>query len=259
MKIDFEFIDRLIEVVKNAFEHSKTIEDKNVKNKELNDIVTDIDIYMEKEIVSFISKTFPSHSIYSEEIGEDTKSSEYQWLIDPIDGTINFASGIPLFATSIALRKNEDTILGVILDYSQNDTYYCIKGKGAFCNGNKIHVSTNDVLKNSIISFCLTSHYNEEHIKKVLSIEEKLASKVRGLRLIVSAAIELAWCASGKIDGCLNVKPSIGLSSAAGKLLVQEAGGKVTNLNGKQRKNIDTMLVSNGFIHNEIISSIEEE
>lgn len=259
MEIDFKFIEKLIEVVKNAYENSKNIEDKNIKNKELNDIVTDIDVYMEKEIISFISKTYPNHSIYSEEIGEDTKNSEYQWLIDPIDGTINFASGIPLFATSIALRKNGDTILGVILDYSQNDVYYCIKGKGAYCNGNRIHVSTNNALKNSIISFCLTSHYNEEHIKKVLHLEEKLASKVRGLRLIVSAAIELSWCASGKIDGCLNVKPSIGLSSAAGKLLVQEAGGKVTNLNGKQRKNVDTMLVSNGLIHNEIVSSILEK
>ena len=74
--------------------------------------------------------------------------------------------------------------------------------------------------------------------------------------MIVSAAIELAWCASGKIDGCLNVKPSIGLSSAAGKLLVQEAGGKVTNIQGNVRENIDTMLVTNGKIHNEIVSVI---
>lgn len=74
--------------------------------------------------------------------------------------------------------------------------------------------------------------------------------------MIVSAAIELAWCASGKIDGCLNVKPSIGLSSAAGKLLVQEAGGKVTNIQGNVRENIGTMLVTNGKIHNEIVSVI---
>lgn len=259
MEINFNFIDELIEVVKNAYENSKNMQDKNVKYKELNDIVTDIDIFMEKEITSFISKKFPNHSIYSEEMGENKQNSEYEWLIDPIDGTINFASGIPLFATSIALRKNGDTILGVIFDYSQNDIYYCIKGKGAFCNGNRISVSNTNSLTNSVISFCLTSHYNEEHIKKVLTIEENLASKVRGLRLIVSAAIELAWCASGKIDGCLNVKPSIGLSSAAGKLLVQEAGGKVTNLDGEQRKNIDTMLVTNGFIHNEIVLAIKNK
>lgn len=258
MEVNFDFINELIEVVKNAYEESKNIKNKNIKNKELNDIVTDVDIYIEKAITSFITKNFPRHSIYSEEVGEDNKKCEYQWLIDPIDGTINFASGIPLFATSIALRKNGDTIMGVILDYSQNDVYYCIKGQGAFCNGQPIHVSNCNMLKNSVISFCLTSHYNEEHIRKVLNVEEKIASKVRGLRLIVSAAIELAWCASGKIDGCLNVKPSIGLSSAAGKLLVQEAGGRVTNLVGKQRGNIDTMLVTNGKIHDEILSAIKE-
>lgn len=256
MEINADLIDNLIEVVKNAYKESKNIKNKNIQNKELNDIVTDIDIYIEREIISFINKNFPNHSIYSEEIGENDKKSEYQWFIDPIDGTINFASNIPLFATSIALRKNGDTILGIIFDWSRNDIYYCIKGQGAFCNNELIHVSNTSTLKNSIISFCLTSHYNNDHIKKVLNVEEKLAPKVRGLRLIVSAAIELAWCASGKIDGCLNVKPSIGLGSAAGKLLVQEAGGIVTNLNGEKRKNIDTMLVSNGQIHDEILSSI---
>ena len=117
-------------------------------------------------------------------------------------------------------------------------------------------MSDNELLKDSIVSFCLTSHYNQEHIKSILNVEEKLADKVRGLRLIVSAAIELAWCASGKIDGCLNVKPSIGLSSAAGKLLVQEAGGKVTNLLGNERNEIDTMLVTNGLIHDEIVKAL---
>lgn len=258
MEIDFNLIDNIKELVMKAYNEAKEMKNKNIKNKELNDIVTDVDIFMENKIVTAIKNWFPSHSIYAEESGEINRNSEYEWLIDPIDGTINFASGLPLFATSIALRKNEDTILGVIFDYSQNDIYYCIKGKGAFCNGKPIHVSECDKLNNSIISFCLTAHYNDKHIKDVLNIEEKLASKVRGLRLIVSAAIELAWCASGKIDGCLNVKPSIGLSSAAGKLLVQEAGGKVTNLQGNLRENVDTMLVTNGRIHSEIVSAIRE-
>ena len=212
----------------------------NIKNKELNDIVTDVDIFMENKIVTAIKGWFPNHSIYAEESGDFNKESEYEWLIDPIDGTINFASDIPLFATSVALRKNGDTILGIIVDYSQDDVYYCIKGQGAFCNGKSIRVSECDKLNNSIISFCLTSHYNEKHIKDVLDIEEKLASKVRGLRLIVSAAIELAWCASGK-------------------LLVQEAGGKVTNLQVNIRENIDTMLVTNGKVHNEIVSVINKK
>lgn len=260
MEINFDFINELIKVVKNAYEQTRKMNNINIKNKEKKDIVTDIDIYMEKQIIYFIKQKFPNHSIFSEEVGDDgNKSSEYQWLIDPIDGTINFATEIPLFATSIALRKNYDTIFGIIFDYSQNDIYYCIKKQGAYCNGKPIKVSNNNQLKNSVISFCLTSHYNETHIKEILNIEEKLASRVRGLRLIVSAAIELAWCASGKIDGCINIKPSVGLSSAAGKLLVKEAGGKVTNIEGKQRKNIDTMLVTNGKIHNEILSVIKEK
>lgn len=257
--LSFNDINEIIDVVKKAYQELNNINDKNIKNKELNDIVTDVDLFMEKRIVSFINEKWPQHSIYSEEIGNDEKNSEDQWFIDPIDGTINFASGLPLFATSIALRHNRDTIFGIIFDWSANDVYYTIKGKGSFCNGKQIHVSNNSLLKNSVVSFCLTSHYNQEHIKKVLNIEEKLADKVRGLRLIVSAAIELAWCASGKLDGCLNVKPSIGLSSAAGKLLVQEAGGKITNLLGNDRNEIDTMLVTNGLIHNKIVAVLNDD
>lgn len=253
MNIDFSLIESIKEEVLQVYNNSKNIKEMEIKNKEGNDIVTAIDLYMENNIIKIIRNLFPEHSIYSEECGKQSKTSEYEWFIDPIDGTINFASGLPLFSTSIALKKNNETILGIVFDYSQNDIYYAIKGKGAFCNGKKLQVSNNDKLNNSIISFCLTSHYSNEHIKDVLNVEEKLAPKVRGLRLIVSGAIELCWCASGKIDGVLNVKPSVGLSSAAGKLFVAEAGGIITNLKGKERNNIDTLLVTNGKIHDEIV------
>lgn len=253
MNIDYSLIEMIKENVLQIYNDSKNIKEIDIKNKEGNDIVTAIDLYMEKDIIKMIKNWFPEHSIYSEECGEQNKTSEYEWLIDPIDGTINFASGLPLFSTSIALKKNNETILGIVFDYNQNDIYYAIKGNGAFCNGEKLQVSNIDKLNNSIISFCLTSHYSNEHIKDVLNVEEKLAPKVRGLRLIVSGAIELCWCASGKIDGVLNVKPSVGLSSAAGKLFVAEAGGIITNLKGKERNNIDTLLVTNGKIHDEIV------
>lgn len=256
MNIDFDLINKLKERVLEIYNKSKDIKEVAVRNKEGNDIVTTIDLYMEKQIIKTIKQFFPEHSIYSEECGEYKNVNEYEWFIDPIDGTINFASGIPLFSTSIALKKNDETILGIVFDYSQSDVYYAIKGKGAFCNDKKLKVSNNEKLSNSIISFCLTSHYNNKHIQDVLYVEEKLASKVRGLRLIVSSAIELCWCASGKIDGMLNVKPSIGLSSTAGKLFVEEAGGKITNLNGHKRDKIDTLLVTNGKIHNEIVDVI---
>ncbi len=253
MDIDFEFAKKLKEKVLKIYEESKNIKDIAIKNKEKNDIVTAVDVFMENEIIKIIKEWFPEHSIYSEECGELSNNSEYEWFIDPIDGTINFAAGIPLFSTSIALKKNDETIFGIVFDYNQNDVYYAIKGQGAFCNENKLNVSDNEKLSDGIISFCLTSHYSDKHIKDVLKVEEKLASKVRRLRLVVSGAIELCWCASGKIDGVLNVKPSIGVSSAAGKLFVQEAGGKITNLLGNKREKIDTMLVTNGKIHDEIL------
>lgn len=256
MEVNFNLVDKLKEVVINAYEQSKKVGELKIKNKELNDIVTDVDIFMEKQIVSKLQEWFPEHSIYSEEIGELHKNNEYEWLIDPIDGTINFSSGIPMFSTSIALRKNQDTIFGFIYDYTQEKCYYTIKDKGAYCNGKQIHVSSNENLSESVISFCLTSHYNTERINEVLEVEKSLASKVRGLRLIVSAAIELAWCAEGKIDGCINIKSSMGLSSAAGKLLVMEAGGMVSNCKGEKRKNVDTMLVTNGKIHTKLVNAL---
>lgn len=252
MNIDFDLVKKLKELILESYEKALKL-DKNVRNKELNDIVTDVDIFMETKIIEKIREWFPKHSIYSEEKGEIIGNSDYVWFIDPIDGTINFAAKIPLFSTSIALKKNDETIFGLVIDYSQNDVYYAFDGKGAYCNGEKLEVSNNDKLNNSILSFCLTSHYNDEQIKDVLNVENKLASKVRGLRLVVSSAIELCWCASGKIDGVINVKPSVGLSSAAGKLFVKEAGGKITNLNGNKRSKIDTLLVTNGKIHNELV------
>ena len=259
MDINSDFIKKLKEKVLKIYEQSKQIKDISIRNKERNDIVTDVDVFMEEKIVEFIKECFPNHTIYSEECGEISKNSEYEWLIDPIDGTINFAAELPLFSTSIALKKNNETIFGIVFDYNQNDVYHAIKGKGAFCNNKQLYVSKNTKLSDSIISFCLTSHYSDKHIKDVLDVEEKLASKVRGLRLIVSSALELCWCASGKIDGVLNVKPSAGLSSAAGKLFVKEAGGKITNLLGNDREKIDTMLVTNGKIHNEIIKILNKD
>ena len=256
MNINSEFVKELENFVITSFEEAKKIE-KNIRQKELNDIVTDIDIYMENKIIDKIKEYFPDHAIYSEEKNEIIGESEYIWFIDPIDGTINFSTDIPLFSTSIALKKNDETIFGFIYDYSNHTVYHAIKGKGAYCNDKRIYVSDKTELSESIISFCLTSHYNVEKINDVLEVERCLAPKVRGLRLIVSAAIELAWLAEGKIDGCLNVKASAGISSAAGKLLVVEAGGKVTNIQGNERKKIDTMLVSNGKIHSKLVKAMK--
>lgn len=251
-------LKRVIKITKAAYKKALKLKHENtIEKKELNDIVSVIDKEMEKDMVGFLSFYYPTHSFIGEEFGEKINNSEFDWLIDPIDGTINFVSGIPLYGTSVALRKNKETILGVIFDWENNDIYYAIKGKGAFKNKEKLNVSKNHLLKDSIITFCLTSHYNETHTSQIINVIEKLSPNVRGLRLIVCSTTELAWLASGKTDGMVNIKPSIGLSSCAGKLIVQEAGGKVSNIEGQPRKEKDTLLITNGLIHNEIIKLLK--
>lgn len=256
MKVDIDIVNKIVKLLKTSYEESKDIKEKNIKNKELNDIVTDVDIFMEKKIVYAIQAWYPDHSIDAEEGGRNNKNSEYEWLVDPIDGTVNFAAGLPLFSTSIALKRNNEIIFGIVVDYSNDDVYYAIKGEGAFCNNEPIKVSIHNELNSCLVSVVLSPDYNEAYIKKVLAVEEKLAPKIRGLRLICSSAIELCWLASGKTDGFIKVKPSKGLGSTAGKLIAQEAGGKVTNLFGNKQESNDTLLVTNGLIHNEIISTI---
>jgi len=257
MEIDFNLAFKFKELIINSYNEARNINDINIQNKELNDIVTDVDLFMERKIVNAIQEWFPNHSINSEECGNISKSSEFEWLIDPIDGTINYSKGLPMYSTTIALRKNGETIFGIIYDYTSDRFYYAIKNQGAYCNGEKIHVSSKSELSESVISFCLTSHYNIEKINEVLEVQKSLAPKVRGLRLIVSSAIELAWCAEGKIDGCLNVKESYRLGSSAGILLVEEAGGMATNIKGKTREKYDTMLVTNGLIHSKLVNAMK--
>ena len=251
-------LKRVVSIVKKAYRKANRLKSENiVENKELNDVVSSVDRFMETEIIAGLKRFYPEHGFIGEEFGQQNESQkEYDWLIDPIDGTINYIAGIPLFGTSVALRRNKTIILGVVFDWTSNDVYYAIIDKGAYKNKDKLTVSDTKELKDSIVTLCLTSHYNEEHTKEIIETITKLSPKVRGLRLIVCSTVELGWLASGKTDGMINIKPSIGLSSAAGKLLVTEAGGVVTNILGKPRKEIDTLLVTNGLIHDEILKAL---
>lgn len=249
----------IIKLVKKVYRNSLKENLFEVEKKELNDIATATDKYMEKHIIEEIKKKYPNHKFIGEEFGEENKTSEYEWLIDPIDGTVNFASGIQMFGTTLALRKNKETVFGVIFDWPNNKIYYSIKGKGAYCGRKKLSVSTRNNLNDSIITICLTSNYDETYTEKVLNIIKKLQPHVRGIRIIVCTVYELLWIATGKSEAMINVKPSIGLSSCAGKLIISEAGGKITNLSNKTRKEKDDLLISNNVLHEEIYKIISKE
>ena len=246
---------RAIQVTKEAYARAKRHKNvvEGVQGKEGRDIVSEVDKFMERELVKGLKRFYPNHTFIGEEFGtQNQHGGEYEWKIDPIDGTINFVAGLPLFSTTLALRRKKETVMGVVFDWTNKDIYWAIKGKGAFRNRKKLQVSNETDIKNAVVTVNLTSHYNEKHTKDTLEIISRLASKTRGVRVVVSGAIELAWLASGKTDAKIKVKPSDGIGCTAGRLLVTEAGGCVTSLQGEALQPVDNHLASNGKIHEQV-------
>lgn len=246
-------VERVVDIVQKYYKQSK-----NINKKERNDIVTSVDLFMERNIIAELSKYYPTHSFDAEESGEtkiDKYGDFYEWIIDPIDGTVNFAAGLPDFGVAVALQKNGETILGVNFLPKLGEIYTSIKGEGAFCNGQKLHVSTNKNLNDSMIFVYLGKHKGKEIVDTVKLIE-KLTPLVRGVRIVGSSACVSSWVASGKIDAIINLKSTQSMGSTAGRLFITEAGGKVTNAIGKERQKKDTMICSNGLIHDEVVKLV---
>ncbi len=247
--------------VKSLMEVLQELEDAGLKTeislKEQRDIVTNTDIFVESRMIERLRAEYPSHFFSSEEAGDavidKNVTDVYEWVIDPIDGTINFAAGLPWFSTSICLKHNNELVIGIVYIHSTKELYSAVRGQGSYCNGKQIHVSATPSLDQSILSFMLTSHYDEQQTDYILHIVRNLSLKTRGLRLLVSQAVELCLIAGGKLDGTVCIK-SRGFSSSAGALIVQEAGGKVSTIDGGKRDSKATsLLVSNGLIHDELV------
>jgi len=263
MKMLNEAQNIVIETINVAYNDSlKLHSDYSIEKKEHHDIVSDVDVFIEKRIIEVLKTKYPNHFFSAEEAGEalisDPDGDYYEWVIDPIDGTINFVAGLPFFTTSVCLKHRNELVMGVIIHHANDDIYTAIKGNGAYKNGKRIFVSKNPEIKDSILSFMLTSHYDETQTDWILGIVKKLSLKTRGLRLLVSQAYELALIATGQLDGTVCIK-SRGFSSSAGALLVQEAGGFVSDLYGNERtKQSTSLLVSNGLLHKELLHLINE-
>lgn len=171
------------------------------------------------------------------------------WVIDPIDGTVNFSSSFPIYGHSIALMEEHETTFGLIYLPQMNKLYYAEKGVGAFCNNKQIKCSKKNELGDSVISIMLTSHYSKEENKKAVSIIGKYNMLTRGVRVIVCIAAELGFISEGILDGSISIKADL-YGAAAGMLLLREAGGKITDLNGSNfGENSSSLVASNGNIH----------
>lgn len=229
-----------------------------ISHKEgVNNLVTEADHASEKAIMEVIKSKFPGHYILSEESGEIVQDSEYKWIIDPIDGTVNFAHGIPLCCVSVAVEKNGEVILGAVFNPNLKEFFFAEKGNGATLNDNRIRVSE----QTEVLRSCLVTGFPYTYINMAngpLEIFERFIRKGVPVRRLGSAAIDLCWVAAGRFDGFYEHKLEA-WDSAAGYLMVEEAGGKVTDFNGDRFSVYQhRVLATNGKIHDEMLDVINQ-
>src|SRR3989344_2502601 len=220
-----------------------------VKEKPNKSFVAEADLNANKAIIEAIKKYFPRHSILSEETGSENQKSDYRWIIDPLDGTHNFLHGIPMFGTSIALEHKEKVILGVLHFPILKLTAVAEKGNGAFLNGKRLKVSAKKDLRHAFLLF----EYALTNRKEKVQYLRKFIDKPIDFRSFGSAIYDLMLVACGKCDGFV-ILWTYPWDVAAGFLIAEEAGGKITDLNGKEwdlSKN--KFVLSNGKIHKKLL------
>ncbi len=247
------FLDTAIEAARLAGRYQRyrfaSLLDISLKGEK--DLVTEIDRESERLIVGHLLDRFPDHGIIAEEGEYPQGTAPYRWIIDPLDGTTNYAHGFPWFCVSIALESQGDLLAGVIYNPMHDELFTAARGDGAYCNGERLAVSARAPLKSTLLGTgfpydCATDA--ENNFTNFIAFQKA----ARGIRRAGAAALDLAYVASGRLDGFweLKLKP---WDVAAGVLLVQEAGGVVTTFDGSDYNIFNGRIVaSNGLIHDEM-------
>jgi myo-inositol-1(or 4)-monophosphatase len=250
-----ELFDLAVKAAKSAGEitlnyFNKDIEIRHKGNLD-NDLVTEVDKKSEKCIIDMIKNQYPEHIILAEESGLIKASSNIKWIIDPLDGTVNYAHGVPIFSVSIGVEVNGEIVVGVVFDPTRNELFTAKKGEGAFLNNKKISVSSSTELSKSIIVTGFPYNVKENPFNCIDIFKNFLLSS-RALRRLGSAALDGAWVAAGRFDGFYEVALQP-WDSAAAVLLVTEAGGKATNFaNDNFSVYEKSTLFTNGKIHDQM-------
>lgn len=232
---------------------------KHVERKEGQEtnLVTEIDRRSEEIIITKIKQRYPHHDFLAEESGSHAVQSEYRWIIDPLDGTLNFTHGFPIFCVSLALEVKGEIVLGVIYDPNMEELYSAEKGRGALLNNKPIRVSTTRTLIESMLvtGFPYTIRNNPDNAVQHFN---NFLMEAQAIRRLGSAALDLCYVAAGRFDGFWEVALNP-WDMAGGVLILEEAGGKYTDFRGfptdiyhKQ------LLVSNGVIHNQMVAVLKK-
>ena len=228
----------------------------DVRHKGQNDLVSYVDTEAEKAIVKRLSDVFPEAGFITEEKTIDKTGKEYNWIIDPLDGTTNFIHGLPLYSTCIGLMKDNEVVLGVVYEVNRDECFYAVKGHGAFCNGQPIRVTKADSIDQSLFATGFPI-YNFEKLDQYLAILNQLMKNAHGLRRLGSAAVDLAYVACGRCEAFFeyNLNP---WDVAAGSLIVKEAGGIVTDFGGGEDYIFGREIIAGGPVHPELISLVKK-
>ena len=211
------------------FEHTETL---TITEKSKNEFVSEVDKAAEEAIIEVLRKAYPDHSILGEESGSH-KGNEYQWVIDPLDGTTNYLHGQPQFSVSIALKYRDQLEHGVIYDPLREEMFSATKGSGAFLNDRRIRVTQRKGLEGALIGTGFP-YRDHSQLDAYMGMLKDMVQDTSGIRRPGSAALDFAYVAAGRLDGFWE----LGLSEwdfAAGALLVKEAGGTVTDISGGER------------------------
>ena len=238
------------EIIKKNFMKQKEISFKGRIN-----LVTDVDFKSEETIINHIKTLHPDHDIITEESIQEDRGLPCRWIIDPLDGTVNYAHDYPIVAVSIGLEINGSIEIGVVFNPIMNEFFSARKGEGAFLNDNPIFVSKTDSLKKSLLATGFPYDISESS-ENNLSYFNHIIKHAQGVRCDGSAALNICYCAMGRFDGYWEIKIAP-WDIAAGILITEEAGGVVTNLQGGPLNIFEGEIVaSNGKIHKELLKEI---
>jgi myo-inositol-1(or 4)-monophosphatase len=260
--------DHLTEFLKTAVSAARLAGDIILKNlghlstadiqtKQAFDFVTKVDRWSEAVIMQTIREKFPSHTFLAEETLKQEDTDNYRWIIDPLDGTTNYIHGYPMFSVSIALEYKRKIIVGVVFDPLKEELFHAVKGGGAFLNNRQTRVSRIALLERSLIATGFPFRA-KEMIELYLTAFRQVFEKVSDLRRAGSAAIDLAYVAAGRFEGFFELKLSP-WDIAAGSLLIQEAGGIITDFGGGiDYLSTGNVVAGNTFIQPEILEKVKE-
>lgn len=257
--------DNFLKVAKEAaIEAGKVIQkyagqahQKNIKNGDISDFTTNADLESERIIVEILTKNFPGHSLIAEEGSGNKGDSENIWVVDPLDGSFSFSVGMPFYSVSIGLIRNGKPFIGVIYQPAMGNLFYAQTGKGSFLNDDRLQVSNCDLLEKA--ACVLDPGHSKKRPEKVKRYILPLINKIAQLYEIGSAASSLSLIARETFDAVIN---SAWLwDFAAGTVIVREAGGKVTDFEGREpdwtKERLD-IVASNGLLHNQIIEALRK-